>query len=79
MTQNEHVYVICCRPEVTDDVISGGNVTTIEGYAVLNFEGAALVISEILKINHFVTSEEATEADIDDSIKRKRFRVSLKN
>ena len=35
----------------------------------------ALVVSEIL-INHFVT---AAAADIDDSIKRKRYRVSLKN
>ena len=38
MTQNEHVYAICHRPEVGGDVISGGNVKTIEGYAALNFE-----------------------------------------
>ena len=37
----------------------------------------ALVVSEIFKKNHFVTAEAA--ADIDDSIKRKRIRVSLKN
>ena len=36
----------------------------------------ALTVSEILK-NHFVTAAEA-EADIDDSIRRKRIRVSLK-
>ena len=40
MTQNEHVYVICCRQEVAGDVISGENVKTIEGYAMLNFEVA---------------------------------------
>ena len=38
----------------------------------------ALMVSEILKKNHFVTVEAATEsaaeADIDDSIKRKRVR-----
>ena len=41
MTQNEHVYVICCRPEVAGDFISGENVKTIEGYAVLNSEVAS--------------------------------------
>ena len=40
MTQNEHVYVICCRPDVADDVISGGNVKSTENYVVLNFEAA---------------------------------------
>ena len=40
-TQNEHVYVICYRPEVADDVISGENVKTIQGYDVLNFEDAS--------------------------------------
>ena len=29
--------------------------------------------------SYFVTAEAAAEADIDDSIKRKRFRVSLDN
>ena len=37
MTKNEHGYAMCCRPEVIGDVISGGNVKTIEGNAVLNF------------------------------------------
>ena len=45
---------------------------------MLNFEVvASLVDAEILRKNHFVTAGEA--ADIDDSIKRKRIRVSLKN
>ena len=38
MTQNERVYATCCQPEVDGDIISGANVKTIEGYAVLNFE-----------------------------------------
>ena len=38
MTKSEHVYAICCRPEVAGDVISGENVKTSRGYAVLNFE-----------------------------------------
>ena len=41
MTQNEHVYAICCRPGVAGDVISSINVKTIECYAVLNFEVAS--------------------------------------
>ena len=40
-----------------------------------------LIVSEILKKNHFVTTEAVetvAEADIEDSIKRKRIRVSFK-
>ena len=40
MTQNEHVYAVCCRPEVAGDPLSDDNVNTIEGYALLNFEVA---------------------------------------
>ena len=40
MTQNEHVYAICCRLEVAGEVISSKTVKTIEGYALLNFEAA---------------------------------------
>ena len=42
MTKNEHVYAIFCRPEVDGDVISSGNVKTIDGYFVLNFEAASI-------------------------------------
>ena len=44
MTQNEHVYVICCRQEVAGDVISDENVKTTEGkgQALLNFEAASI-------------------------------------
>ena len=41
MTQNEHVYAICCRPEVGGDIISSEKLKTFEGYAVLNFEVAS--------------------------------------
>ena len=41
MTQNEHVYMICCRPEVAGDVVACENVKAIGGYAVLNFEAAS--------------------------------------
>ena len=68
MTQNEHVYAICCRQEVGDDVISSRNAKTVEGYVLVHFEVASS-FRDIPK-NHFMT-------DIDDSIKRKRFRVSL--
>ena len=40
MIQNEHVYATFCRPEIAGDVISGGNVKTVEGYVLLNFEAA---------------------------------------
>ena len=42
MTQNKHVCTICCRPEVAGDVISSGNVKTIEGYAAFKFEAACI-------------------------------------
>ena len=42
MTKNEHVYVICCQPEVAGDVISGENIKTTKSYALLNFEVASL-------------------------------------
>ena len=41
MTQIEHVYAICFRPEAYGDVISGENVKTIESYVVLIFEVAS--------------------------------------
>ena len=75
MTQNEHVFAICCRPEVVCDVISGENVKTIKGYRVVNFEVAISNSFRDIKRNHFVTAE----AEIDDSIKRNASRVSLKN
>ena len=40
-TKNEHVYAIFCQPEVAGDVISGGNVKTIEGKLAVNFEVAS--------------------------------------
>ena len=76
MIHNEHVYAICCRPEVAGEVISSENVRTIDGYAVLNIDVASFNSFRNIQINHFVTAEAA--ADIDGSIKRKRLRVSLK-
>ena len=54
------------------DVISGGNIRTIEGHAVLNLEVSAFCSFRDIKKNHFVAA-----ADIDDSVTRKRIRVSL--
>ena len=54
MTKNERVYAIFCRPEVADDVISGGNVKTIEFYAVLNFEGASIISFRANSIQPFL-------------------------
>ena len=41
MTQKEHVYAICYRPQVAGDVISDGNVKTIVRYIMLNIEVAS--------------------------------------
>ena len=79
MTQNLHGCMICCQPEVICDVLSGRNVKTMEGYLVISFEVANSNGFRYIPQNHFVTAETAAEADIDDSIKRKRFRVSLNN
>ena len=77
MTQNLYVCTIYFRPEEVYDVISGQNVKTTEGYLGVNFELATFHSFRDIQKNHFVTAAEA--ADIDDTIKRKRFRVLLKN
>ena len=41
MTQNEHAYATCYRPEVAGEVISSGNENTADGYVALNFEAAS--------------------------------------
>ena len=77
MTHNEHVYAICCRPEVAGDVVFGNNVKPIDDYAALNFEVASFSIFRDIQKSHFVTAAvEAAAADIGDSMKRKRIRVS---
>ena len=40
MTRKRHINVICTQPEVADDVISGWNVKTIDGYLKVNIEVA---------------------------------------
>ena len=64
MTQNEHVYAICCRPEVAGDVISSENVKTIEGYAVLNFEVASSYSFRDIKKNISWLSENALRVSL---------------
>ena len=67
MTKNEHVCAIFRPPEVGGVIISGKNVKTIEGYAVVNFEVASSNSFRDINKNHFVAA-----ADIGDSIKQKR-------
>ena len=67
MTKHLHVCTICFRPEVVYDAISGRNVKTVEGNILIHFEVASSNSFQDIK-KHFVTAE----ADIDDSIKRKR-------
>ena len=81
MAQNERVYAIFCRTEIAGGVIYGENVKTIEGYRAVNFENEVASSNSFWDIqkNHFVTAADAASADIDDSIMRKRIRVSLIN
>ena len=53
MTQNEHIYAICCRPEVVGDVFSGENVNTAEGYVLLYFEAARFTNFRYIQQNSF--------------------------
>ena len=76
MAQNEHVYTICWQPEVAGGITSGENIKTVEGHAVLNFEVTSFSSFRDIKKNHFL--REAA-LDIDDNIKWKPIRVSLKN
>ena len=62
MTQNWHVYGICCRLEVDCGVISAQNVKTIDGYFAVNFELRALVVSKIFEEEHFVTLKSVMAA-----------------
>ena len=75
MTRHEHLYAICCQPEAAGGVISGRNAYTMKGYGAQNFEVASSCSFRDISKNHFVM---AAESDIDDSIRRKRFGVSLK-
>ena len=53
MTQNEHVYAICCQLEVDDDVTSGQNINTVQGYVVVKIlKVLALILSEIFQKDH---------------------------
>ena len=70
-TQNEQVYAISCLPEIAGDIISSENVKPVDGYAVLNFEVASFNRFRDIKTKSF------RDGGGDDSIKRKRIRVSL--
>ena len=49
MTQNEHVYVICCRQEAAGDVISTRNVESTDSHVVVNFEVASYSLFQNIK------------------------------
>ena len=46
MTQTEHVYAICCRPEVDDDVISSEDAETFQEYVYVKLR--AVSFSDLL-------------------------------
>ena len=50
MTQNWHIYAICCWPEVAGDVTSGRNLKTIEGYMVAQFDSLKLLAAVVFEI-----------------------------
>ena len=66
MAHNLRVCMICCRPQVVYDVISGRNGKTTEGYRVVNIEVASSSSFQDIQKNHFLTAA----ADIADSTKR---------
>ena len=72
LTQNLQVCTICFRPEVLCEVITTRNVKSREHNLVVNVEGRSSNSLRDIKKNHY-----STAADIDDSIARKRLRVSL--
>ena len=51
MTQIEHVYAICCRLEVDDDVISGKDVHAFRYYACVNLRVAILSSFDKIQIS----------------------------
>ena len=52
MTQNEHVYAICCRPEGADDVISSENLNTKRAMIQEILKLLGLVLSEKIQFSH---------------------------
>ena len=64
-------------PEVVGDVFPGNNARTVEGYTVLPLEIGSFISFRDIRKNNFVTAAEAA-ADIDDSIRRKYIRATLK-
>ena len=75
MTQNEHVYAICCRLEVPGDVISDKMYRLSRAMLCSLSKLLSLLglVSEIFQKKILF----AAETDIDDSIEGKRIRVSL--
>ena len=74
MTKNEHIYAIFCRLEVAGDVLSGDNVTTIVGYAVLNFEVASFSNFPDIKEKSIIS----VVADIEDALNENAFAFRFK-
>ena len=65
MTKNEQVYTICCRPEVAVDIISGENVNTTEGYALLNVEVDSFTSVRDSKKNHEIIMPWVIELNME--------------
>ena len=57
MTKTEHVYAICYRLEVDDNVISGSNIRTVQSYLVLHFKGAVFSTFRDVPKRSFCDSE----------------------
>ena len=56
MTKNEQVYVMCCQQEVDDDVTSGRNVETVEGYVGEILKLLASIVFEKIEVSHLCNS-----------------------
>ena len=75
MTRNEHVYAICCRPEVGDDVISGVDVETFRDYERVTCGWLASVVFEKKEISHLY-NVQTTVGSLEPSFQSQEAKLS---
>ena len=83
MTQNVHVFAICCRPEIDNDVLSGVDVDNVGVDVHIKFGDPRSNRFQDIRGANFVTyertNERTNERKLAYSNRAKRNRVSPKN
>ena len=81
MAQYGHVHAICCRPEVTDDVISGQDVETFLHFIYVNLLVASLSsFQEKIEISHLIMlKQRRVHLSPLITIKKKKMSDGLQN